>query len=307
MNHMTQKDKRLEIIQGGMGVGVSDWRLARAVSKQGQMGVVSGTAINSVVARRLQLGDPGGHVRRALAGFPYPDVAERILKDYFIEGGKPPDKPFKLAPMPAVNISRAGLELMVAANFVEIFLAKEGHDGPVGVNYLEKVQLPTLPSLFGAMLAGVDYVLMGGGIPMAAPGILDGLAAWNPVAMKVSMEGAARGFEVFDQFDPGTFRPGPPREMVRPKFLGIVSSESLQEALEKGAPDNPIDQAFLDDCTPVNINDSMQDILPQVASKVWPVPVVDDQNVFKGVVSKNRFLRTLHRTEERLEEDTQTG
>jgi glycine betaine/proline transport system ATP-binding protein len=35
----------------------------------------------------------------------------------------------------------------------------------------------------------------------------------------------------------------------------------------------------------------MQDILPQVASSSWPVPVVDDQNVYKGVVSKNRFLK----------------
>ena len=91
---------------------------------------------------------------------------------------------------------------------------------------------------------------------------------------------------------------------ARKRFLGIVSSESLREALEGGLPDNPIDQAFLDDGVPVNLNDSMQDILPEVASKSWPVPVVDDQNVFKGVVSKNRFLRTLHRAEESMEEHT---
>jgi len=30
---------------GGMGVGVSNWRLANAVSKLGQLGVVSGTAL----------------------------------------------------------------------------------------------------------------------------------------------------------------------------------------------------------------------------------------------------------------------
>jgi glycine betaine/proline transport system ATP-binding protein len=90
---------------------------------------------------------------------------------------------------------------------------------------------------------------------------------------------------------------------ARKRFLGIVSSDSLRDALEQGAADNPIDQAFLDECTPVNINDSMQEILPHVASKTWPIPVVDDQYVFKGVVSKNRFLRTLHRTEKRLEAD----
>lgn len=58
------------VIQGGMGVAVSDWRLARAVSLTGQLGVVSGTAVDVLMTRRLQSGDPGGHVRRALAAFP---------------------------------------------------------------------------------------------------------------------------------------------------------------------------------------------------------------------------------------------
>jgi len=85
------------------------------------------------------------------------------------------------------------------------------------------------------------------------------------------------------------------------RFLGIVSADSLREAMESGAPDSPIDQVFLKGVSPANMNDSMQAILPAVASSSWPVPVVDDQNVYKGVVSKNRFLRTLHRTDERME------
>lgn len=71
--------------------------------------------------------------------------------------------------------------------------------------------------------------------------------------------------------------------------------------MESRAPDSPIDQAFLNGVSPANMNDSMQNILPAVASSSWPVPVVDDQNVYKGVVSKNRFLRTLHRTDESME------
>jgi glycine betaine/proline transport system ATP-binding protein len=85
------------------------------------------------------------------------------------------------------------------------------------------------------------------------------------------------------------------------RFLGIVSADSLREAMESGAPDSPIDQVFLKGVSPANMNDSMQAILPAVASSSWPVPVVDDQNVYKGVVSKNRFLRTLHRTDKRME------
>ncbi|AGF78704.1 glycine betaine/L-proline transport ATP binding subunit [Desulfocapsa sulfexigens DSM 10523] len=82
------------------------------------------------------------------------------------------------------------------------------------------------------------------------------------------------------------------------KFLGLVTAEKLKELLENGAPDNPIDQSFMTEVCTVQLGDSMQDILPEVASRSWPVPVVDEQGVYKGVVSKNRFLQTLHRTEQ---------
>ena len=65
-------DTRPIIIQGGMGAGVSNWRLANAVSRLGQLGVVSGTALDQIFARRLQDGDPDGHMRRAVAHFPFP-------------------------------------------------------------------------------------------------------------------------------------------------------------------------------------------------------------------------------------------
>jgi len=164
------------IIQGGMGAAVSDWQLANAVSSQGQLGVVSGVALGAILARRLEMGDPGEHMRRALAAFPFKDAAQRILDRYFIEGGKDADARFAVKPMAKMNTSRRVEELIVAGNFAEIFLAKEGHDNPVGVNFLEKIQVTTLPSLYGAMLAGVDYVLMGAGIPRYIPGILDRLA-----------------------------------------------------------------------------------------------------------------------------------
>ena len=91
----------------------------------------------------------------------------------------------------------------------------------------------------------------------------------------------------------------------RRRFLGLVSSDSLRDALESGKADRPLSQAFIQEARPVNANDSMQDILPEVASRSWPVPVVDDNNAYKGVVSKNRFLRTLHRTEAQLEENAE--
>jgi len=95
-----------KIIQGGMGAGVSDWRLAQAVSRLGQLGVVSGTALDQIMSRRLQDGDPGGHTRRALELFPFPDMVRRILDGHFIPGGKKPDAPYRRATMHTIGDRR---------------------------------------------------------------------------------------------------------------------------------------------------------------------------------------------------------
>ncbi len=220
-----------DIIQGGMGIGVSNWRLAQSVAQQGQLGVVSGTGIDTILVRRLQVGDIDGVFRQALSQFPIPEMAEQIVADYFIEGGKPDDQPFKLLPMPDLDMDRLRQELLIVANFVEVFLAKQGHDGFIGINYLEKIQIPTLPSLFGAMLAGVDYVLMGGGIPLSIPGCLDGLSKMEPVELKLSVEENIDGIEFSHRFNPKEFYSGELNELKRPKFLAIVSSEIVAKTM----------------------------------------------------------------------------
>jgi NAD(P)H-dependent flavin oxidoreductase YrpB (nitropropane dioxygenase family) len=221
------------IIQGGMGVAVSNWRLARAVSRLGALGVVSGTLLAVILARRLAEGDPDGHMRHALANLPLPGVATRVLERHFVPGGRAPGSAFEPISMPTLQPGRALLELTVAANFVEVFLAKEGHNGPVGINLLEKIQLATLPSLYGAMLAGVDYVLMGAGIPRAIPGVLDRFAAGEPGELKIDVAGATSGEEFVTRFDPREFRPGPGPRLRRPYFLAIVSSATLALTLAK--------------------------------------------------------------------------
>lgn len=148
-----------KIIQGGMGVAISSWKLAKSVSKLGQLGVVSGTALDSVWVRRLQEGDLGGHFRRAMKAFPVPQIAERIFNQYYRTSKSTTTafkRPHMLTAKPSVHLQ----ELLIVSNFAEVFLAKEGHDGLVGINFLEKIQMATLPSLYGAMLAGVNYVLM---------------------------------------------------------------------------------------------------------------------------------------------------
>ena len=186
------------VIQGGMGVAVSSWPLAAAVARAGQLGVVSGTALDTVLARRLQDGDPGGHVRRALEQFPVPELAERVLARYWRPEGRPAGVPYRPMARLVLQQSPRAQELAVLANFVEVWLAKEGHDGLVGVNYLEKVQMATPAAAYGAMLAGVDYVLMGAGVPRDIPHLLDELAQHRAVRLPVAVSGAPEGGHTVD-------------------------------------------------------------------------------------------------------------
>ncbi|GLZ11498.1 2-nitropropane dioxygenase [Actinomadura sp. NBRC 104425] len=224
------------LIQGGMGAGVSGWRLARAVARTGQLGVVSGVALDVLLARRLQLGDPGGHLRRALGAFPVPEVAERILRRYFVPGGIAPGRPFRPVPRLGLRPSRARDELTAAANFSEVWLARQGHGGPVGINYLEKIQLATPAAVYGAMLAGVDYVLMGAGIPTQIPALLDAFAAGRTGELTVTVAGAERGRTI--AFTPSelTGAAAPP---ARPRFLAIVSSAVLAAYLHRSPQTRP--------------------------------------------------------------------
>ncbi|MGH9645037.1 MAG: hypothetical protein ACRD3Q_21750, partial [Terriglobales bacterium] len=223
------------IIQGGMGAGVSNWRLAHAVSTSGQLGVVSGIALDQILIRRLQDGDPGGHMRRGLDHFPDPTLAGRIWREYYIEGGKPKNEPYRSVPMHSKQDARRLVELCIVGNFVEVYLAGEGHRNPVGVNYLEKIQIPLLPSIYGAMLAGVRYVLMGAGIPLKIPGVLDALAEHRCATYPLTVAGAGPGDDTIVRFDPRDFLRADLPPLVRPYFLAIVSSNTLATTMVKKA------------------------------------------------------------------------
>lgn len=231
------------IIQGGMGVRISKWTLARDVSRKGELGVISGTAMDTVMVRELQKGDPEGAFRRALCTFPDHDMAARVFNKYFIEGGKAENEPFKSIPMWTTTPSQMLFEVSVLANYCEVWLAKHNDDGSlvdgvVGMNLLTKVQLPTVSSLYGAMLADVDYIIMGAGIPTMIPGILDCLAECKDCEYPVDVAGASE--DVTLHFSPKTFwknvgKPELARPLKRPKFLPIVSSVVLAQSLLKRA------------------------------------------------------------------------
>lgn len=224
------------IILGGMGVAVSRWPLAQAVAHCGQemnenvLGVVSGVGLSTVIARLLQDGDQGGHIRRAFNAFPYPEMAEQVWKDWFIEDGRAKGEPYKAVPMINFEPNQKVNKLIICANFAEVWLAKQGHSRPIGINYLEKIQTPRLPELFGAMLAGVDVVLMGAGIPNQVPRVLDNLAEYQSASYCIDVDGKRSTTSM--SFDPSEYIPeGYISRLKRPNFLAVISSNALAQVL----------------------------------------------------------------------------
>lgn len=260
--------KNIKLIQGGMGVYISHWRLAKAVAmnRPGETaGTISGTGLDVVHARLLQLGDPGGHVRRALNAFDKKfetDIGQKICDRYFIEGGKAPDARYKRTPIPILRSQNGRntfpapngdpdpvhlkpnddyIELLIATGFVETWLAKEGHSGPIFINFLKKVEIPLMYLLYGAMLAEIDGVIIGAGNPDGLPALCSHLTHHEEVSYHPSVMYRDGREEVKIIFDPkrvagGIFTKEP---LKRPAFLAIVSQENLAQALAESASQAP--------------------------------------------------------------------
>jgi nitronate monooxygenase len=172
-------------------------------------------------------------MRRALARFPFPAMARRVLERYFQPGGRAEEQSYKTLPMFAKDTPRELSELCVVANFVEVNLAREGHGNPVGINYLEKIQMPHLPSLYGAMLAGVGYVLMGAGIPVKIPDAIDRFVEHEPATYPLHVIGAEEGDDVTMSFAPREYMERDLLPLPRPKFIAIIASNVLAVSLVK--------------------------------------------------------------------------
>lgn len=261
--------KQIRLIQGGMGVYVSNWRLARAVAMERPgitAGTVSGTALDVVCVRLLQLGDPGGHFRRALAAFDQQfgvEIGRKIIEKYFVEGGKAPEARFKYSPVQIVHMQDGSdivpkatpgngsfalsidpdmIELLIATAFAEVWLAKEGHSGRIFINFLKKVELPLVYAMYGAMLAGVDAIVVGAGNPEGLPATCTALTSHQPVSIDLPVLYREPGESFSILFDPRSIAGGrlARQPLQRPAFLAIVSLESLVQALAQ-SPTQPPD------------------------------------------------------------------
>lgn len=254
----------IKLIQGGMGVYVSNWRLARAVAMDRPgvtAGTVSGTALDVVHVRMLQLGDPGGHLRRAYSAFDTQYgvvIGKKILEHYFIEGGKAPGTRYKYGPVQTL-LERDGrhtfptpiesteavsftleeelVELLIASAFAEVWLAKEGHDGKIFINFLKKVELPLIYGMYGAMLAGVDAIVVGAGNPEGLPRVCAQLAQHQAVTHDLPVLYRESGESFNLVFDPRKVADGKLAAAVlpQPAFLAIVSLEMLVQALAQSS------------------------------------------------------------------------
>ncbi len=213
-----------------MGIYVSNPFLAKKSALAGALGTVSGTGCERILVHLLQLGDIGGHYRRAMSHFPFPEVVERILARYYIAGGKPTLQKFRQVPAFSLKPSRDLIELTVLASFCFVWLAKEGHDRPISVNYLEKMQMGHIYHLTGAMMADVDYVTMGAGITLQIPAALDAIASGGVPSYRIHVEGSKDGPKTMS-FDPEAFFGKKLLPMRRPGFLPIVSTDVLAKVM----------------------------------------------------------------------------
>lgn len=77
------------------------------------------------------------------------------------------------------------------------------------------------------------------------------------------------------------------------KLLGVVSIDSLRKVIDENA--QGLEAAFLPELRTVQMQTPLQEVLPAITETEYPVPVIDENQVYHGAISKNRFLRTLKR------------
>jgi len=83
------------------------------------------------------------------------------------------------------------------------------------------------------MLADVDYVLMGAGIPREIPGVLDRFSRNEKATIRFDVA-ESEDYDCEDlEFDPSEQFDGPLPALKRPKFLAIIASNSLATMLAR--------------------------------------------------------------------------
>jgi NAD(P)H-dependent flavin oxidoreductase YrpB (nitropropane dioxygenase family) len=209
------------LIQAGMGVHISSARLANATARLGALGVVSSAGLRHTVIEEVRSGD--ADVIATARTFPFPNYVEELLA--FAPGGAkhrheaPLDVPGAKADYPR--------RLSTIAAYVEVLRAKAGHNGKVGINVMWKCALTVLPSIYGAMLAGVDALLCGAGVPMEVPDIVAKLRAGEDLSYTPLTGGTSHVHLKIAQDNPAPLL----SKFAPPKLLPILSNFAFPKRL----------------------------------------------------------------------------
>ena len=80
--------------------------------------------------------------------------------------------------------------------------------------------------------------------------------------------------------------------MYAPKFVGIVSIDSLKTALSQA---QGIEAALINELLAVDAQTPLSELLSHVGQAPCAVPVVDEEQQYVGVISKRMLLQALDR------------
>ena len=227
-------DSAPNIIQGGMGIAVSSWQLARRVAMLGEIGIVSGTSLDGVMVRELQDGDPYER-RKAMEDYPDPEIVEEVIDTYYIEGGISEDESYKLLPMHRFDPTVRSQRILSLAAYSEVKLAQQDHDGIIGINLLAELKRYTLPVMYGSILAEVDHILMGAGIPKEEAEQVPKLVRGEPARLKLEVDTSQYDDpkdNYYYEMDPAHLLDDPPDDLPRPDFYPIIASDVLAKILD---------------------------------------------------------------------------
>jgi glycine betaine/proline transport system ATP-binding protein len=79
------------------------------------------------------------------------------------------------------------------------------------------------------------------------------------------------------------------------QYLGMVSADSLRQALEGHTGPLGLQHAFLSEIEPVRAVHPVSDLFGHVAQARYALPVIDDEGIYRGAISKTTLLRFLDR------------
>ena len=76
------------------------------------------------------------------------------------------------------------------------------------------------------------------------------------------------------------------------KLIGVVSNQSIQAAIMKDSAIS-INSALIENTEALNENAKLRGVIGAIAASTYDLPVVTDSNIFLGVITKDRLLKTI--------------